>query len=43
VPRGNVRGRPLFVYYSYVPQESSDRPVSFISDIRWGRLGHMIR
>jgi signal peptidase I len=43
VPRGNVRGRPLFVYYSYVPQESSDRPVSFITDIRWGRLGHMIR
>jgi signal peptidase I len=43
VPRENVRGRPLFVYYSYVPQEASDRPVSFLTDIRWSRLGHMIR
>lgn len=43
VPRKNVRGRPMFVYYSYVPSNVSDRPVSFISDIRWGRLGHWIR
>jgi signal peptidase I len=53
VPRDNVRGRPLFVYYSYVPGpgddsgpcsgQISDRPVSFISDIRWSRLGHWIR
>jgi signal peptidase I len=50
VPRENVRGRPLFVYYSYKPGygdecngEGSDRPVPFITDIRWGRIGHLIR
>jgi signal peptidase I len=53
VPRENVRGRPLFVYYSYVPGpgddnspcngQISDRPLPFITDIRWGRLGHVIR
>jgi signal peptidase I len=51
VPHDNVRGRPLFVYYSYRPGgfsepcsgESSDRPLPFISDIRWGRIGHIIR
>ncbi|MFI5311780.1 MAG: signal peptidase I [Gemmatimonadales bacterium] len=43
VPRQNVRGRPLFVYYSYVPGDESDRPVSWITDIRWRRIGHWIR
>jgi signal peptidase I len=43
VPRGNVRGRPMFVYYSYVGGGESDRPLPFISDIRWSRLGHWIR
>jgi len=43
VPRGNIRGRPMFVYYSYVPATQSDRPLSFITDIRWGRIGHWIR
>jgi signal peptidase I len=43
VPRANIRGRPLFVYYSFVPSEDSDRPVSFITDIRWARIGHWIR
>jgi signal peptidase I len=43
VPRANVRGRPLFVYYSYVPADQSDRALSFITDIRWGRLGHWIK
>lgn len=42
VPRQNIRGRPMFVYYSYVPQEDSDRAISFITDIRWSRLGHWI-
>ena len=41
VPRANVRGRPIFVYYSY--NNESDRPVPFITDIRWGRIGHVIR
>jgi signal peptidase I len=43
VPRANVRGRPMFIYYTYVPQRESDRPVSFISDIRWKRIGHWIK
>ena len=53
VPKANVRGRPLFVYYSYVPGpgadtggecsgEVSDRAVPFITNIRWGRIGHFI-
>jgi signal peptidase I len=54
VPHDNIRGRPLFVYYSYVPSPDpddnspcagvrSDRPIPFISDIRWSRIGHVIR
>jgi signal peptidase I len=43
VPRENVRGRPMFVYYSYVPSDVSDRPLSFLTDIRWRRLGHWIK
>lgn len=42
VPRKNVRGRPLFVYYSW-NADDSDRPLPFISDIRWSRIGHVIR
>jgi len=43
VPRENVRGRPMFIYYSYVPAGESDRPLSFITDIRWRRIGHWIK
>jgi signal peptidase I len=43
VPRENVRGRPIFVYYTYVPQDESDKALSFITDIRWGRIGHLIK
>lgn len=43
VPRKNVRGRPMFVYYSFTPSRESDRPLSFITDIRWGRLGDWIK
>ena len=42
VPRENVRGRPVFVYYSY-NADDSDRPLPFITDIRWGRLGTILR
>jgi signal peptidase I len=42
VPRENVRGRPMFVYYSY-RADDSDRPLPFITDIRWGRIGTKIR
>jgi len=41
VPRENIRGRPLFVYYSYNPESGRDLP--FLTSIRWGRLGHWIR
>src|SRR3954467_15411935 len=52
VPRANVRGRPLFVYYSHVPGPPSDGPCSgqisdrampAITDIRWSRIGHPIK
>jgi signal peptidase I len=42
VPRENIRGRPLFVYYSY-NADDSDRPLPAITDIRWRRIGHWIR
>jgi signal peptidase I len=53
VPKENVRGRPLFVYYSFTPGPGdddprcsgrpSDRPIPFVTDIRWSRIGHLIR
>lgn len=42
VPRDNVRGEPMFVYFAY-NADDSDRPLPFITDIRWSRLGHWIR
>ncbi len=42
VPRENLRGRPIFVYYSY-NADDSDRALPFITDIRWGRIGQVIR
>jgi signal peptidase I len=52
VPRENLRGRPIFVYYSYRASDGSsdvcnpdqsDEPLPFITDIRWGRIGHLIK
>lgn len=42
VPRENVRGRPVFVYYSYNADDST-RPLPFITDIRWGRIGTILK
>ncbi|HEU4878347.1 MAG TPA: signal peptidase I [Gemmatimonadaceae bacterium] len=42
VPRENVRGQPMFVYYAY-NADDSDKPLPFITDIRWSRIGHIIR
>ena len=42
VPRENIRGRPMFVYYSWNAVDS-DRPLPAITDIRWKRIGHWIR
>ena len=41
IPRKNIHGRPTFVYYSY--EADSDRPLPFITDIRWRRLGTWIK
>lgn len=54
VPRDNLRGRPLFVYYSYRPGPDADAPnvcdpdrseksLPYFTDVRWGRIGHVIR
>jgi signal peptidase I len=43
VPRENIRGRPIFVYYSYRSGDETDRPLPFLTDIRWGRIGTRIR
>lgn len=42
VPRDNIRGRPIFVYYSYRSGDETDRPLPFLTDIRWGRIGTRI-
>ncbi|HEX7336579.1 MAG TPA: signal peptidase I [Gemmatimonadales bacterium] len=36
LPRKNVRGRPLVVYFSY--DASTWRPLPFVTAVRWGRL-----
>ena len=36
LPRTNVRGRPLVVYFSYDP--SSWRSLPFLTAVRWGRI-----
>jgi signal peptidase I len=41
VPRENLRGRPLFVYYSY-DSEAGLPYFRIFTEIRWSRLGHWI-
>ena len=41
VPRRNLRGTPMFVYYSYDPEAGLDY-FRAITDIRWRRLGTWI-
>jgi signal peptidase I len=36
VPRENLRGTPLFIYFSW--NKNSIKPVPWLTDIRWGRL-----
>lgn len=38
LPRQNVIGHPMFIYWSYDP--NSWRPLPFITAVRWGRLFH---
>jgi len=42
VPRANLRGTPMFVYYSYDPDEGVDY-FRAVTAIRWRRLGTWIR
>ena len=42
VPRSNLRGTPMFVYYSYEPTEGLDY-FRALTEIRWRRLGTWIR
>lgn len=41
VERSAVKGRPLVVYFSY-DRDTGD-PLSWLTDIRWSRLGSIIR
>jgi signal peptidase I len=41
VDEGEIRGRPLFIYYSF--DSRSLRPLPFITAIRWNRIGSLIR
>jgi signal peptidase I len=42
VPRENIRGEPLFVYYSYDTDAGLDY-FRAITEIRWKRLGHWVK
>jgi signal peptidase I len=42
VPRANLRGVPMFVYYSYDPESGVDY-FRAVTSIRWRRLGTWIR
>lgn len=41
VPRGNVRGTPIIIYYSW--DAGSYRPFPFFTATRWGRIFHIPR
>lgn len=40
VPRDAIRGRPLFVYYSFEP--GSHSPLPWLTGIRWQRIGERV-
>ena len=41
LPRENVRGTPLFIYYTF--DSTTYKPMPFLTNIRWGRIGHVPR
>jgi signal peptidase I len=41
IPRDVIRGKPMFLYYSY--DKTSLESVPFLTDARWGRIGTLIR
>jgi len=38
---GDIRGRPIFVYYSF--SRDPLQPFSWLTDVRWSRIGELIR
>lgn len=42
VPRANLRGTTMFIYYSYDPERGADY-LRALSEIRWHRIGTWIR
>jgi signal peptidase I len=43
IPRRVIRGKPLFIYYSYDKQDVDASFPRFITTARWGRIGDGIR
>ncbi len=41
VNRDLIKGRPLFIYYSF--DRSKLRPLPWLTDVRWDRLGNLVR
>lgn len=41
IPGDVIRGKPMFIYYSY--DAAVDRPLAFLTAARWGRIGTVIR
>jgi len=41
IPRDVIRGKPMFLYYSY--DKSSGDALPFVTEVRWGRIGSLIR
>ncbi|HWK89526.1 MAG TPA: signal peptidase I, partial [Longimicrobium sp.] len=41
IPREVIRGKPLFIYFSY--DKLADKPVRFLTAARWRRIGKVIR
>ena len=41
VTRDAIRGRPLFIYYSF--DSTTMRPFPWLTNIRWSRIGHTVR
>jgi len=41
VPRGLIKGRPLIIYYSF--DYGKLRPLPWLTDVRWRRIGNRVR
>jgi hypothetical protein len=39
--KADIRGRPIFVYYSFTRDPL--QPFSWLTDVRWSRIGELIR